>query len=256
MGVGQEPKSIVVESAADRQISLEEAKTNRIKAELKSSKYQQRKEDKRRFMAFLSRLPIPIKAGVSVTLIVLLLIVFGVVLPLVADDGETQYLTETSLKNAVNIEDLAVIDYTYKGIAEKKGQFLWMDTVDYRVKYESHVRASYNMPEIEFAIDEAGKVVTAYLPEPQISEPIIDETKFGYLPENVTANMRDIVALCREDAAADVNVEEVCREAAGSLQDIVTALTMPLFDDGWHLEFKSLSDYQGNREEAAQNEIQ
>ena len=42
-------------------------------------------------------------------------------------------------------------------------------------------------------------VATAYLPEAEIGEPQLDHKEFGYLPENATADMKDVIALCREE---------------------------------------------------------
>ncbi|NHM13605.1 DUF4230 domain-containing protein [Eggerthellaceae bacterium zg-886] len=179
-------------------------------------------------------------------------LLFGVVAPLALDPGKTEYPSETSLKEAVDIESLAAVDYTYKGIAEKAGKFLWNDTVDYRVKYEAHIRASYDMGEIEFALDKEHMVATAYLPEAQISDPVINENEFGFLPENAAANIRDILAICKEDAAKDPNREEIKRQARDSLEDTVEALTAPLLDDEWTIEFKDLSEYSNKKE--VQNE--
>lgn len=203
-----------------------------------------------------SHLPKSAKIGLLVALIVSILAVFGIGLPIIMDNDETQYLSETSLKNAVNIENLAAIDYTYKGIAEKEDQFLWIDKVDYRVKYEAHVRANYNMSAIEFSLDEKNKVATAYLPEPEISSPVLDETKFGYLPEKTTADMKDILALCKEDAARELNTDEMRTEASESLQNIITALTMPLLGNEWNLEFKNLSEYPTGSNKEVYDEVQ
>lgn len=183
-----------------------------------------------------------------VAVVVILAILLGIVGPLILDRDKNQYLTEISLKEAVDIENLSTIDYTYKGIAEKADKFLWVDTVDCRVRYEVHIRASYDMDQIEFTIDETSKTVTAYIPEVQIGTPVLDENKFGYLPESATPDMRDILALCKEDAARDVNQDELKREADESLRNIVTALTMPLLGDEFTLDFKSLSEYPSREE--------
>lgn len=175
---------------------------------------------------------------------------FGFALPWMADNHETQYLATSDLKSAVDIDSLSTIDYTYHGIAEKHGKFLWQDRVDYRVKYEAHIRASYTLSDIQFGINEEDKVVTAYLPEAQIGDPQLDNSKFGYLPESATADMKDVIALCREDAANDVDREEIKEQAEASLKDTVKALTLPLLGDEYQLEFKPIAEYN---EEADSN---
>lgn len=232
----------------EQQIRLEEARKERIEAEMKKKKQAAREDTRKRAASSFKKVPKKIKIIGAIVLLAILIALFGIVLPLVLDDDETQYLTETSLKEAVDIENLEAIDYTYKGIAEKAGKFLWADTVDYRVRYEAHVRASYDMAEIEFILDDASKTVVAFLPEAQIGSPVLDENKFGYLPEHATADMRDILALCKEDAVNDLNQDEVKKEANESLKNVVTALTMPLLGDEYSLDFKSLSEYPNQEE--------
>ena len=177
-------------------------------------------------------------------------IAFGFALPWIADDHETQYLATSDLKSAVDIDSLSTIDYTYHGIAEKHSKRLWQDRVDYRVKYEAHIRASCTLSDIQFEVNEEDKVVTAYLPEAQIGDPQLDNSKFGYLPESATADMKDVIALCREDAANDVDREEIKEQAEASLKDTVKALTLPLIGDEYQLEFKPIAEYN---EEADSN---
>lgn len=190
-----------------------------------------------------AKLPLQVKIGIPLVAIACVIVVAGFVVPAVFDKHETKYLAESDLQEAVNIESLSTVDYVYHGVAEKHSQLLWMDTVDYRVKYEAHIKAGYTMSDIRFAVDNDGKTVTAYLPEANIGAPILNETEFGYLPENATANIKDVIALCREDAANDVNNEEITREAQEGLQQAIRALTMPLLGEEWQLDFKPLAEF-------------
>ena len=188
---------------------------------------------------------------VLVAVIAVALVGFGCVLRWITDNHETQYLTTSDLKSAVDIDSLSTVDYTYHGIVEKHGRFLWMDRVDYRVKYEAHIRASYTMSDIQFDIDEENKAVTAYLPKAQVGEPQLDNSKFGYLPENATADMKDVLSLCRKDAADEVDKKEIKKQADASLRDTVKALTLPLIEGEYKLDFKPLADYKGEADSNA-----
>jgi len=236
----------------EQQIRLEKAKLKRIKAETKKNK----QLAKERRVAWFSKLPKPIQIIIPILVFVLAVAIVTVVIPIVLDNDKTQYVNETSLKEAVNIESLDSVEYIYKGIAENDGQLLWMDTVDYRVKYEAHIRATYDMSKIEFTIDEENKVATAYLPEAEIETPVLDETKFGYLPENTTADMKDILSLCKEDAANDVDKDKIHQAASDSLKNTINALTLPLLGDDWTLEFKSLSEYPNPATQEVNNEVE
>ena len=197
------------------------------------------------------KLSTKVKIALVAVIVVALVGFFRVVLPWITDNHETQYLTTSDLKSAVDIDSLSTVDYTYHGIVEKHGRFLWMDRVDYRVKYEAHIRASYTMSDIQFDIDEEHKAVTAYLPKAQVGEPQLDNSKFGYLPENAIADMKDVLSLCRIDAADEVDKKEIKKQADASLRDTVKALTLPLIEDEYELDFKPLAEYKGEADSNA-----
>ena len=220
--------------AEEREIRLEQARTARIEAEERSRKKESRRASRKALGRFAKRFPLKVILPIAA---VALVAIFGFVLPYVMDDDETQYVTESDLKSAVDIDNLSTIDYVYHGIAEKHSTFLWQDRVDYRVKYQAHVRASYKLVDIEFRVDRDNGVATAYLPEAEIGEPQLDHKEFG--------------ALCREDAASDVDRDEIRREADASLRDTVSALTKHLLGDDLKLEFKPISEYS---EEVAADE--
>ena len=190
----------------------------------------------KRVAKLFGKLSTKVKIALVVVLAVALVGFFGFILPSMLDNDETQYLTTSDLKSAVDIDSLSTVDYIYHGIVEKHGRFLWMDRVDYRVKYEAHIRASYTMSDIQFGIDKENKVVTAYLPKAQVGEPQLDNSKFGYLPENATADMKD--------AADEVDKKEIKKQADTSLRDTVKALTLPLIDGEYELKFKPLAEYK------------
>lgn len=242
--IEQEPRTLV-DDKTEQQIRLEEAKAERLKAETKKAKQKARDAARQERKKTFGKVPIKAKIIGLVVVIVLAIIVCGFVIPYVLDDHETHYTSESTLKEAVEIENLSAIDYVYRGIAEKPGKFLWMDNVEYRVRYEAHVRVYYKMSDIQFKMDDESKVVTAYLPQAEIGSPVLDETKFGYLPANANADMPEILKLCREDAANELNTDQVKKEAYESLQSIVEALTLPLLDSDWQIEFLSLDQYEG-----------
>lgn len=227
---------------ADAEAKRARAEAERIEAHSRQERQRQRERDKNRRRKLLRCVPLPLRIGIPIALVVVLVVAVGIVLPLAINPNEPQYVTEASLKEAVAISDLEVAECTYKGIAEKKGQFLWMDTVDYRVKYVAKARASYNLFEIEFAVDEASRKITAFLPEPMLSEPIPDENSFGYLPDSTNADLREVLTLCTEDAAAEMGVNQLRDEARISVEEIIEALTKPLIPDDWDIVFEDLSE--------------
>lgn len=229
----------------EQQARLEEAKARRIEAEEKKAKRKAREAAQKEFKKKASKIPLKVKLIGLVTLVVVLFVAGGFVLPWVLDDHETHYVSESNLKEAVEIEDLTAVEYVYRGVAEKPGQFLWMDTVEYRVRYEAHIPAYYKLSEIQFSVDNDDMIVTVYLPEAEIGEPVLDDKKFDYLPESASGDMAEVLALCKEDAANEVNTAQIKKEAEDSLRDIVEALTMPMLGGEWSIEFKSLEEFEG-----------
>ena len=60
--------------------------------------------------AFLRKVPLKIKILSLVVVAILIILIFGVALPLALDNDETQYLSDATLKSAVDIGDLEVVD--------------------------------------------------------------------------------------------------------------------------------------------------
>lgn len=222
----------------ERQAKLEQARTSAIEAEIKREKMAEKKEAKLRRRERLARIPLKVKIVLVAILFVILLILLGVVLPLTFGQDENQYFSESDLKRATNIEELSTVECVYDGIAEKGSQFLWAETVDYRVRYTASIRAYCDMTQIEYTKDDEVGVVTAKLPQIQISAPVIDEDSLSFLPENVNADIKEILEICKEDAANDMDADGMRQEAVLNLKDTIKALTEPILGDEWTLEFE------------------
>ena len=65
---------------------------------------------------FFGKLSTKVKIALVVVIAVTLVGFFGFILPSMLDNDETQYLTTSDLKSAVDIDSLSTVDYTYHGI--------------------------------------------------------------------------------------------------------------------------------------------
>lgn len=229
---------MVSKEEIEQQTKLEQARESAINAEIKREKMAERKEAKERGREKLAKIPRKVKIVLLAVLLVLLLVLFGIVFPLAFGQHENQYFSESDLKRATNIEELSTVEYIYDGIAEKDGRFLWAETVDYRVRYTASIKAYCDMTQIEFTKDDETGVVTARLPRIQISAPVIDDDSLSFLPENANANIKDVLEICKEDAANDMDADSMRQEAISNLKDIVKGLTEPILGDEWTLEFE------------------
>ena len=243
--------------AAKAQAEADKAKAqaDKVKEQRKAKGDEERRKAEIAAVRAFSKLPLPGKIAVFAVPIALVVIIAGVVVPIGTSKSETKYLAESELKAAVNIESLSTVEYSYTGIAEKTGKFLWMDNTEYRAKYQAYISANCDMSEIEFKIDQGNKVVTAYLPEATVNDPVLDRNSFDYLPSDPGANISEVIELCKADAANDVDTTEIKARAKENLQSTVKALTMPLLNaDGWKLKFADLADYQQEGSEAKAND--
>ena len=77
------------------------------------------------------------------------------------------------------------------------------------------------MSDIQFDKDVDNKVVTAYLPEATLESPVVEEKSFDFLPTGATADLPDVIALCKKDAAADVNKTFIKQQAKTNLEGLI-----------------------------------
>lgn len=210
------------------------------------------KAEKREFRKAVKNVPWIV---IVIAVMLLFVVIGGVIIPKLTDrDTDNRYFTTSDLKEAVQIENLSTVKYVYRGIAEHHNivelpiaNTIVHDEVDYRVKYEADIRAYFNLSDIEFKKNEETRTVIAYLPEAQIGEPSLASSELGFLPDDFKdAKIKDVIALCKEDAANDVNIEEIKTEAKSNLEGIIEALTKPILKDdhgSWEIEFDDLTNY-------------
>ena len=239
----------------EQQIKLEEARAARLDAERKHAEQlakDRQEQDKRERREARAKVPLQTKLIVLAVLAVAVAVVFGIILPSMQPKQPNKYYTDSDLEKVVDISELSTVEYVYRGIAERKG---WFDMVDLRVKYEAHVRATFDMSQIKIHADHDAKTITVTLPEPIIQDPELNENQFGYLPESATGDLPDIIRLCREDAINEVRAESQIKERAyDSLKSTVKALTEPLIGD-YDYEWVFAEDIsQQNDEEGAADE--
>ncbi|MDO4502037.1 MAG: DUF4230 domain-containing protein [Coriobacteriia bacterium] len=247
--------------AVEQQIRLQEAErkraeaeTKRIKAEARKSRQEDRRERAAERRTTSKNTSFKTKLIGGAIAIVALILVFGVAVPILLDKSENEYSSTSALKEAVNISSLSTVEYMHNGIAEHHTSSLFGDAIDYRVKYKAFVRAEFDMSTIEFAIDNESKTITAFLPEPVITAPTLDETELDYMPRETTVPLKDTIALCREDIICEMNTGLIQEEATNNLHSVIEALTAPLVEKDWTIKYKSLSEYSGENEEGGSGE--
>ena len=118
-----------------------------------------RKEISRKFY-----IQLPIIIGI----IGLLIVVFLKVGENLKKERNTKIITEATLIDVVDIAELSTAEFIYNGIAEipKKEH---SNEILCRVRYKAKVKASINMEDIKFDIDDKKKKITPILPKIKIT---------------------------------------------------------------------------------------
>lgn len=164
-------------------------------------------------------------------------VVLGIWIPSVVDnlDEEDTILVESTLVKAVDISELSTANFTYDGIAEyyknekdeKKGK------VKCYIHYRAVVKASADMSEIEFEIDQEKKTVKAKFPEIEVNSNSIDleESTLSFIPDNTTIELKDAIKTCQEDISREAkSSEELFEVARNNLENTVEALLLPIVE--------------------------
>ncbi len=145
-------------------------------------------------------------------------------------EGETTIITTSTLTDAIDIAELSTGEFTYNGIAEYKKEN--SDKVACRIRYKAKVKASVNMEEIDFVIDEENKTITPVLPEITL-EPILDEQNgFSFMPDNYNGlNIGEVREVCEKDVMEEASqTSELRNTAEENLKDTIQALTYPIIN--------------------------
>lgn len=191
-----------------------------------------RKEISRKFY-----IQLPIIIGI----IGLLIVVFLKVGENLKKERNTKIITEATLIDVVDIAELSTAEFIYNGIAEipKKEH---SNEILCRVRYKAKVKASINMEDIKFDIDDKKKKITPILPKIKIT-PIFDEQSgFSFIPEKVKndIDLKEIMEICRKDVTKETRQTTALHKSAEeNLRDIIQALTYPIIKSkGYKLVWK------------------
>lgn len=146
-----------------------------------------------------------------------------------APEEETvEILTETTLVNTVDIAELSTAEFTYNGIAEipKEDD---SGEIKCTVRYEAKVKASVDMEDIQFEIDDINKTIKPILPRITLTPVLDDQQGFSFIPEDSAVDLQEIIKACKEDITAEAEETEELRDSAKeNLRDIIQALTYPI----------------------------
>ena len=208
--------------AADAERLAESARAKTIREERKSRNSEDRRSVVKKLVGNKGFIP-------AIIIIVGLVIVGGVFgANLLANPGSTQIITSSTLERLVNISKLSTAEFVYNGIADKINDD---GSTAYHVYYASSVRASIDMGDIDFDIDEEARTVTPILPDIVIDDPVLDETSLELMPRNPNSSLPELISLCKQDALTEVKSDgQIYETAQENLRSTIEALLNPLLE--------------------------
>ena len=168
---------------------------------------------------------VPLIAGIAFLILVSVLKLNGVF-----EKKEPEIITNSTLMRTVDVSELSTAEFIYNGIAEiYEGDDA--DTVKCRVRYKARVKATINMDEITFDIDDEKKTVKPSLPEISLKASLDDQEGLSFIPENSKIDLQEAMEACEKDVTAEAKEnEELYQSAEENLQDVIEALTYPILN--------------------------
>lgn len=124
--------------------------------------------------------------------------------------GTVTTISESSLKEVLEISELSTIEYTYNAIAKAYAED--GTTIRYYVAYEGTVSAGIDFEKIKISVDEEQAVIDVILPEIQIINCNVEAGKLDYIftedKYNTAQVSAEAYALCLDDLDARASKED------------------------------------------------
>lgn len=140
-------------------------------------------------------------------------------------------ITDSRLEKAIDISELSTAEFVYNGISEKYSD-KDPDKIQCYISYNANVKVGIQMEDIEFEIDKANKTVSPILPDFTITVAELDEESISYIPANPDISLKEVIALCKEDAMKEAkNSEKLYETARENLKAVIEALLSPLLEN-------------------------
>lgn len=139
-------------------------------------------------------------------------------------------ISSAQLEKAIDISQLSTAEFIYNGVAEKYDED--SDHIDCYIAYNANVKVGIQMADVTFEIDEEEKTVMPILPEITVNIATLDENELSYIPKNPDVSLKEIIALCKEDAVREANQSEKLYETAEeNVRGVIEALLSPILDN-------------------------
>ena len=158
-----------------------------------------------------------------------LAVVIGKIL-LTNKEPELTIVSETSLKEILDIDELATLEYFYNSVAQVTEED--SEKVKYHVSYEGTVRFGIQFEDIRIEVDEINKQIQITLPEVNLIDCNIDPETLDFIFEKDKYETENVIieaeTVCKTDlkikAFQDEDLKKLAKESA---IDVINALICP-----------------------------
>ena len=153
-----------------------------------------------------------------------------------------EVITETTLKNIIDVSELSTFEAVYNGVARIADE-ADANVIDYYVSYEATVKAGIDFDAINIDLNKQTKVITITLPKVKINDTNVDISSLDYIFVDKAANTSTVSGQaykkCIEDAESkSMTEEEIYNIAEENARNIIKALVLPFIsqlDEGYSL---------------------
>lgn len=179
------------------------------------------------------------KAKITTKLLIQLPLIFGIAILVffvvlktrgAFNEGKTTIITKSTLIDAVDIAELSTAEFTYNGIAEIPKNKT-SHKIKCQVRYNAKVKASVNMEDIDFVIDNDNKTIQPILPKIKLIATLDDQDGFSFIPTDSNIDLQEAMEVCKKDVTNEATqASELYNSAEENLRDIIQALTYPIIN--------------------------
>ena len=162
----------------------------------------------------------------TIILIIIAAVVVAVAVFGVSAFQKTTYISTSELEKVVCISKVSTARFVHNGIADIKDED---GEIIYHIYYKSTVTASADMSKIKFSVNNEKKTITPEMPEIEIERPVIDESSFEFMPENVDYNFKEVLTACKNDAQKEIKKSDTIYDIAeANLKQTIEGLLFPV----------------------------
>lgn len=151
---------------------------------------------------------------------------------IVGEEGKVFTITESSLQEILDSNELSTIEYTYNSIVQVKDE---NDKLKYSAYYSGIITAGIDFNKIKITVDDDNQTVNIKVPDAKINSSIVDAGSLEFIFENNKYDEKMTHSEAYEKSKEDLekkanNNEEILKLAKENSMLAVEALLKPLIE--------------------------